>query len=271
MNRTKHMKHKKNTRRRHKSRNKTRKTRKPYKRCRTRSQRGGKTKAEVYDDVLSEMLNHIELIPLYFIHNTFDTFLELYGKDVLKRVVCGDYSEEAIRLDATTQLANMKRILDGASKPTPIIVKLKDLFLNRNFTQNWTDFVINLKKTVDTRYSADLNLKKRMDALKEDPLKPQPPPPPLHLGLISPPSRPAATARPAAIIPGSEVDKRPYPPPGFRLQGNVWIGTNTVVPEDYYKKPPALPAAPPPPAPPTPPTPLTGQALRDALFALKND
>ena len=56
MNRTKHMKHKKNTRRRHKPRNKTRKTRKPYKRCRTRSQRGGKTKAEVYDDVLSEML-----------------------------------------------------------------------------------------------------------------------------------------------------------------------------------------------------------------------
>ena len=163
MNRTKHMNHKKNTRRRHKLRKprNTHKRYKKYNRCRTRSQRGGwTTKEQVYDEVLSEMLEHKELIPLYFIHNTFDIFLKLYGKDALKRVVCGDYSEEAIRLDATTQLATMKRILDGESNPIPIIVKLKDLFLNRNFTQNWTDFVINLKKTVDTRYSVDL--KKRM-------------------------------------------------------------------------------------------------------------
>jgi len=213
------MKHKKNTRRRHKPRNKTRKTRKPYKRCRTRSQRGGKTKAEVYDDVLSEMLNHKELIPLYFIHNTFDTFLKLYGKDVLKRVVCGDYSEEAIRLDATTQLANMKRILDGDSKPIPITVKLKDLFLNRNFTQNWTDFVINLKKTVDTRYSADF--KQRMDALKEDPLKPPPPPPPQsHSGLAIPlPNRVLEQARPAIPVHVQQPEPGPPLPEGWSRYG----------------------------------------------------
>ena len=261
MNRTKHMKHKKNTRRRHKLRN-THKRYKKYNRCRTRSQRGGKTKAEVYDDVLSEMLNHKELIPLYFIHNTFDTFLKLYGKDVLKRVVCGDYSEEAIRLDATTQLANMKRILDSESEPTPNIVKLKDLFLNRNFTQNWTDFVINLKKTVDTRYSADLNLKKRMEALNADPLQ-------LNEGLVIPPSHRARPVPAAAAIPAPAVDTRPYPPPGYILKGNVWMGPNTVVPEDFYKKPPALPAAP---ASPAPAAPLTGQALLDALRdAAKND
>ena len=129
----------------------------------------------------------------------------------MKRVVCGDYSEEAIRLDATTQLANMKRILDGDSKPIPITVKLKDLFLNRNFTQNWTDFVINLKKTVDTRYSADF--KQRMDALKEDPLKPPPPPPKLHSGLAIPlPNR--VLSRPvsaAAAIP-AYVQQQPGPP-----------------------------------------------------------
>ena len=265
MNRTKHMKHKKNTRRRHKSRNKTRKTRKPYKRCRTRSQRGGTTKEELLKEILAQYKGSIIPIPSYFINDdTFTKFLILYGELDLQRVVCGDYSEEAIRLHETQHLTKIKQILEkNTDQKTQF---LNDLFLTPKFINSWTDFVISLKKSVDARYSADF--KQRMNALKEDPLKPQPPPPPLHLGLISPPSRPAATARPAAIIPGSEVDKRPYPPPGFTLQGNVWMGPNTVVPEDYYKKPPP---APPPPAPPTPPTPLTGQALRDALFALKND
>jgi hypothetical protein len=205
------MKHKKNTRRRHKPRNKTRKTRnthKKYKRCRTR--RGGKTKEEVFAIVLSERLDAYEKsIPSEFgSYKTFLHFLSVYGEKNLQNVVCGDYSEEAIRLDATTQLANMKRILDGDSEPTPIIVKLKDLFLNRNFTQNWTDFVISLKKSVDARSSSDSDsiIKQRMTALKEDPLKPQPP---LHKGLLSPPSHTIPAARPASAAAASIIPAIP--------------------------------------------------------------
>jgi hypothetical protein len=273
MNRTKHMKHKKNTRRRHKLRKprNTHKRYKKYNRCRTRSQRGGKTKEEVYGEVLSERLDaYKKVIPSEFhTYETFLNFISVYGESDLQHVVCGNFSDGDIRLHETTQLTRMKLILDRNTNPTPNIVKLKDLFLNPKFIINWTDFVISLKTTVDTRYSADLNLKNRMEALNADPLKPQPPPPQLHPGLAIPlPKR--VLPRPASIIPGSEVDKRPYPPPGFTLQGNVWMGPNTVVPEDFYKKPPALPAAPAP-ASPAPPTPLTGQALINALFALKND
>jgi hypothetical protein len=166
MNRTKHMNHKKNTRRRHKLR-KPRNTHKRYKRCRTR--RGGKTKAEVYDEVLEE---YKKSTPLCFNnnHDTFKNFLDAYGESVLEHVVCGNFSDEEIRLHETTQLTIMKRILDRDTNPTPRIVKLKDLFLNQKFINNWTDFVISLKNSVDARSSVDL--KKRMEALNADPLQP---------------------------------------------------------------------------------------------------
>ena len=110
-----------------------------------------------------------------------------------------------------------------------------------------------------------------MDALKEDPLKPPPPPPPplqLHPGLIPLPKR---VPRPASIIPGS--DKRPYPPSGFTLKGNVYEnekGESLLA--EYYKPLPA-PASPASPAPaaPAPREPLTGEALRAALFGLRDD
>ena len=214
MNRTKHMKHKKNTRRRHKSRNKTRKTRKPYKRCRTRSQRGGTTKEELLKEILAQYKGLIIPIPSYFINDvTFTNFLILYGELDLQRVVCGNYSEEDIRLHETQYLTKIKQILEP--KPDPKTQFLNDLFLNRNFTQNWTDFVINLKKTVDTRYSVDLNLKKRMEALKEDPLHK------LNEELVSPPSHrarpvPAAQSRPAAAIPAIPAHvQQPEPGPSL--------------------------------------------------------
>jgi hypothetical protein len=221
MNRTKHMKHKKNTRRRHKLRKprNTHKRYKKYNRCRTRSQRGGKTKEEVYDEVLSEMLKNKKLIPLYFIHDTFLNFISVYGESDLKQVVCGNYSDEEIRLNETTQLTRMKDILGRNTNPTPNIVKLKDLFLNRNFTQNWTDFVINLKKTVDTRYSADLNLNlnKRMEALNADPLHS------LNKGLVSPPSHrvpaAAAAARPAIPAHVQQPELGPPLPEGWTRYG----------------------------------------------------
>jgi hypothetical protein len=145
----------------------------------------------VLKKILAQYKGSIIPIPSYFInYDTFNNFLDVYGESELQKVVCGDYSEKDIRLHATTQLATMKRILDGDSKPIPIIVKLKDLFLNRNFTQNWTDFVINLKTTVDARYSADL--KKRINALNADPLHQ------LNEGLVSPPSH---RARPVPARP----------------------------------------------------------------------
>ena len=190
MNRTKHMKHKKNTRRRHKLRKprNTHKRYKKYNRCRTRSQRGGKTKEEVYGEVLSERLDaYKKVIPSEFhTYETFLNFISVYGESDLQHVVCGNFSDGDIRLHETTQLNIIKTKLN-ASKPIQIIIKLNDLFLNRNFIQNWTDFVISLKRSVDARYSDDL--KERMDVLKEEPL---------HQGLVSPPSH---RARPVPARP----------------------------------------------------------------------
>jgi len=266
------MKHqKKNTRRRHKSRNKTRKTRKPYKRCRTR--RGGNPKEEVLKKILAQYKGSIIPIPSYFInYETFNNFLDVYGASELQKVVCGDYSEEAIRLHETQYLNTIKQAVAKVSNPIPKIIFIKDLFLTPKFINSWTDFVISLKNSVDARYSDDL--KERMDVLKEYPLKPQPPPPQLHPGLAIPlPKR--VLPRPASIIPGSEVDKRPYPPPGFTLKGNVYEnekGESLLA--EYYKPLPA-PASPAPaaPAPPAPAhrAPLTGKELRNAFFALSDD
>ena len=190
MNRIKHMKHKKNTRRRHKSRNKTRKTRKPYKRCRTRSQRGGTTKEELLKEILAQYKGSIIPFPSYFIkYETFNNFLDVYGESELQRVVCGDYSEEAIRLHENQHLTKIKQAVAKFSNPIPKIIFIKDLFLTPKFINSWTDFVISLKNSVDARYSADF--KQRMDALKEDPL------------LVRPPSAAAAQSRPAAARPAA--------------------------------------------------------------------
>jgi hypothetical protein len=187
---------------------------------RTRSQRGGTTKEELLKEILAQYKGSIIPIPSYFItDDTFTKFLFLYGELELQRVVCGDYSEEAIRLHETQYLTKIKQKLE--TKPDPKTQFLNDLFLTPKFINSWTDFVISLKNSVDARYSADF--KQRMDALKEDQLKPQ-----LNKGLISPPSRPAATARPAARPSsaarplGSEVGTRQVAPPGWELNGNVW-------------------------------------------------
>ena len=263
------MKHKKNTRRRHKSRNKTRKTRKPYKRCRTRSQRGGTTKEELLKEILAQYKGSIIPIPSYFInYDTFTKFLILYGELELQRVVCGDYSEKDIRLHETQHLTQIKQILK--KNPDPKTQRLNDLFLTPKFINSWTEFVIYLKNSVDAQSSSDSDssITQRMDALQEDPLKPPPPPPQLHPGLAIPlPKR--VLPRPASIIPGSEVDTRPYPPPGFTLKGNVYENEKGgFFHAEYYKKPLPAPAAA---AAPAHRAPLTGQALIDALNALNDD
>ena len=105
--------------------------------------------------------------------------------------------------------------------------------------------------------------------MKEDPLKPPPPPPP---GLAIPLHN--RVPRPASIIPGSEVDKRPYPPPGFTLKGNVYENEKGVSLFAEYYKPLPAPASPAPAAPASPAPPreqLTGPELRKAFFALKDD
>jgi hypothetical protein len=155
------VKHKKNTRRRHNPRNKTRKprnTHKKYNRCRTR--RGGWiTKADVFGIVLSERLDaYKEAIPTVFgSYETFLHFLKAYTVLELQTVVCGDNSEEVIRLNQTKKLLDIKQILENLKKSQKLNAvqdRVLALLNNPSFMKKWTeDFVISLKKSVDARYA----------------------------------------------------------------------------------------------------------------------
>ena len=231
----------------------------------TRSQRGGVTMSEVFDNVIGEFsscTNADFRLTINFRFGSCENFnklLEFRNKmsPDLKTVVCNKFTDEQIRINEYL-LATQPR------------VKALEI---QNLDVNWPAFVVHLKKVVEAQFekhkeasAADIrqrlwNLKFPTSAKAQaaQAAKAEAAAAAAAAAAAPRPSmapRPSSVAaRPSMAPSAAEPDTRPVAPPGWTLQGNVWTNGKGYFPEEYFKPRPQL----------------TGQALRDALFALRDD
>lgn len=233
----------------------------------TRSQRGGVTMSEVFDKVIGDFSSctkdEFRLTINYRFGGceNFNKLLEFRNEmpPDLKTVVCNDFTDGKIRTHEYL----------FTIQPRVKALKMQKL------ETNWPDFVVHLKKVVEAQYkkhqeasTADIerrlwNLKfptsdaaKAAKAAKADAEAAAAAAAAPRLSA----ARPSMAPRPSSVAPrpsstAAVTDTRPEAPPGWTLQGNVWTNGKGYVPADFYK----------------PREQLTGQALRNALFALTDD
>jgi len=240
---------------------------------RTRSQRGGLTKEDVFDEVIGEFTRCTnDTFRLSINHHfgsceNFNKLLKFRNEMMppdLKTVVCNHLiTDKQIRIHEYL---------------FTIQPRVKDLGLQKLDTK-WPEFVVHLKKVVEAHFEKheaqikkqnDADMARRMLDLKfptseaakaaaakaaAAPARPSSVAParpssvaPARPSSVAP--RPSSTAA-AAVAP----DTRPEAPLGWTLQGNVWTNGKGYVLEEYFK----------------PRAQLTGQALMDALAAVLKD
>lgn len=228
----------------------------------TRSQRGGVTMSEVFDNVIGEFsscTNADFRLTINFRFGSCENFNKLleFRNEMspdLKTVVCNKFTDEQIRIN--------EYLL--ATQPRVKALKMQKL------ETNWPDFVVHLKKVVEAQFekhkaasAADIqqrlwNLKFPTSAKAQAAQEAKAQAAAAAAAAAQRPSaaRPSSVAaRPSMAPSAAEPDTRPVAPPGWTLQGNVWTNGKGYFPEEYFK----------------PREQLTGQALRDALNALMDD
>jgi hypothetical protein len=232
---------------------------------RTRSQRGGVTKAEVFDKLIGEFsscTNADFRLTINFHFGSCEIFNKLLKlrnemSPDLKTVVCNKFTDEQIRIN--------EHLL--AIQPRAKALKIQKI------ETKWPDFVVHLKTVVEARYQKqnDADMAQRMldlkfptsdaaakaakaakaaEAARPSSVAPRPSSVAARPSSVAP--RPVSAARPV----GSEVGTRQVAPPGWELNGNVWQdGKGGYYPADFFETRP----------------PLTGEALLAALRSLNDD
>ena len=248
----------------------------------TRSQRGGVTKAEVFDKVIGEFSSctkdefRLTINFRFGSCENFNKLLEFHNEMMspnLKTVVCNKFTDEQIRINEYL----------FAIQPRVKALKIQNLDVK------WPEFVVHLKKVVEAQFEKheaqikkqnDADMARRMldlkfptsDAAKAAKAKAEAAAAPRPSSVAARPSSVAArpssvAARPSSVAPRPSStaaaaaaavapDTRPEAPPGYYLVGNVWQNEKGgYYPAELFK----------------PRAPLTGAALLAALNALKDD
>jgi hypothetical protein len=230
---------------------------------RTRSQRGGVSRAEVFDEVIGEFTSctkdevRLTITSRFGSCEIFNKLLKLRNPLGLKTGVCDPV--------ITNEQIRMHEYLFTVQPD------VKALLLQKIETK-WPEFVVHLKTVVEARYQKqnDADMARRMldlkfptsEAAKEAKAAAAAAPArPSSVAPARPSSAAAAAARPSSTaaarpVSAAAADMRPEAPPGYYHVGNIWQNEKGHhYPEEFFK----------------PRAPLTGQALIDALNALRDD
>jgi hypothetical protein len=204
----------------------------------TRSQRGGVTKAEVFDKLIGEFsscTNADFRLTINFRFGSCENFNKLleFRNEMLpdlKTVVCNNFTDGQIRIN--------EYLL--AIQPRVKALKIQNLDVK------WPEFVVHLKRVVEAHFEKqnDADMARRMLDLKfptsAKALAAQEAKAKAQAEAAAPrPSAPrpsSVAARPSMAPSAAEPDTRPEAPLGFYRVGNIWQNDKGVYyPEEYFK------------------------------------